>query len=184
MWFGTIQKSDRGTREPTAAHLRKFLIYSSLLSLICWKLKCQRNSTFALVHIAAHVEMGTGQLILPPQEVNCVLKIADVSQAQLGARLDYMRDSKEFNKVNRWAPFIPIDDDVIPQCNWNRQILSLVSNVQNRWELKPNETTQIEHVGFSAFSGCFLIFTIRGCFIVKQYKSVFSKKLFRNGIKW
>ena len=65
----------------------------------------------------------------------CVLKIADVSQAQLRARLDYMRDSKEFNKVNPWAPFIPIDDDVIPQCNWNRQILSLVSNVQNRWEL-------------------------------------------------
>ena len=39
----------------------------------------------------------------------CVLKIADVSQAQLRARLDYMRDSKEFNKVNRWAPFIPIN---------------------------------------------------------------------------
>ena len=46
-----------------------------------------------------------------------MLKIADVSHAQLRARLDYMRDSKEFNKVNRWAPFIPIDDDVIPQCN-------------------------------------------------------------------
>ena len=70
-----------------------------------------------MAHIAAHVEMGTGQLILPPEEVNCVLKTADVSQAQLRARLDYMRDSKEFNKVNRWAPFIPIDDDVIPQCN-------------------------------------------------------------------
>lgn len=69
--------------------------------------------------------------------------------------MDYMRDSKEFNKVNRWAPFIPIDDDVIPQCNWNRRILNLVSNVQNRLELKPNETTQIEHVGFSAFSGAF-----------------------------
>ena len=23
------------------------------------------------MHIAAHVEMGTGQLILPPEEVNC-----------------------------------------------------------------------------------------------------------------